>query len=165
MEKKSKTLDRRKAISLLPAITGGTILSVSLEKSEAEGNPPPTKREGIYPDTVKSDSPTYSPAILAQGNRILFISGQGPKDLTADPETQIRQTFENIQTVLETAGASWENVVLLRSFFMNMERDLPLYRKVRKEFLVEPYPASTAVGTNALAIPGLEIEFEATAIL
>jgi len=114
---------------------------------------------------VQTASPTYSPAILAQGSKLLFISGQGPNDLTADMETQVRQTFQNIQAVLEAAGASWENVVLMRSFFMNMERDMPLYRKVREEFLVKPYPASTAVGTNALAVPGLEIEFEATAIL
>lgn len=165
MTEKESTMNRRNAISLFPAVTGGVVLSVALPGSNAEGGPVPAKREGIYPETVKSDSPTYSPAILAEGSRLLFISGQGPKDLTADPETQIRQTFENLQAVLEAAGATWANVVLIRSFFMNMERDLPLFRKVRKEFLVEPYPASTAVGTNALAIPGLEIEFEATAIL
>lgn len=164
MTRIQEKLNRRGALAYIPAATGGAVLSVALG-GEAQGEPLPFKREGIYPETVKADSPTYSPAILAQGSRLLFISGQGPKDLTADPETQIRQTFENLQTVLETAGASWENVVLIRSFFMNMERDLPLFRKVRKEFLVEPYPASTAVGTNALAIPGLEIEFEATAIL
>lgn len=95
----------------------------------------------------------------------MFISGQGPKDYDADMETQIRQTFENLEAVLEAAGATWKNVVMIRSFFVNMKRDLPLFRKVRREFLVKPYPASTAVGTTELAIPGLEIEFEAVAIL
>jgi outer membrane receptor protein involved in Fe transport len=36
---------------------------------------------------------------------------------------------------------------------------------VRKEFLKKPYPASTAVGTTELAIPGLDIEIEAIAIV
>ncbi|MCA9438854.1 MAG: hypothetical protein KC978_23925, partial [Candidatus Omnitrophica bacterium] len=165
MTEKPTNLNRRDAISLIPAVTGGTVLSVALGSENARGEEIPAKREGVYPDTVKSASPTYSPAILAQGSKLLFISGQGPKDLSADMETQIRQTFENIQTVLETAGAGWENVVLIRSFFINLERDMPIYRKVREEFLVKPYPASTAVGTTALAVPGLEIEFEATAIL
>ena len=46
-----------------------------------------------------------------------------------------------------------------------MLRDLPLYRKVRKDYLIDPYPASTALGTPELAIPGLELEIEAVAVL
>ena len=87
------------------------------------------------------------------------------EDYDADMETQIRQTFQRIGKVLAASGASFENIVILRSFFVHMARDLPAYRKVRKEFLKQPYPASTAVGTTELAIPGLEIEIEAVAVL
>jgi enamine deaminase RidA (YjgF/YER057c/UK114 family) len=161
-ENPSEKLNRRGAVGLAATLAmGAAAVSVPLHAGEEKA----PKRTGVYPEEVGTDSPTYSPAILAEGNRLLFISGQGPKDLNADPETQIRQTFENIEAVLKAAGASWGNVVIIRSFFMNMKRDLPLFRKVRKEFLVEPYPASTAVGTTELAIPGLEIEFEAVAIL
>jgi enamine deaminase RidA (YjgF/YER057c/UK114 family) len=48
---------------------------------------------------------------------------------------------------------------------VHLVRDLPIYRKVRLDYLKEPYPASTAVGTTELAIPGLEIEIEAVAIV
>ena len=108
-----------------------------------------------------------SPAIITEGAgaELLFISGQGPEDLTADMETQVRQTFDRIGILLKAAGASFENVVILRSYWVHLLRDLPIYRKVRKEYLVEPYPASTAVGTPELAIPGLELEIEAVAIL
>jgi enamine deaminase RidA (YjgF/YER057c/UK114 family) len=44
-------------------------------------------------------------------------------------------------------------------------RDLPVYRRVRKEFLVQPYPASTAAGVTELAPPGNRIEIEAVAML
>jgi len=80
-------------------------------------------------------------------------------------ETQIRQTFDRIGLLLKEAGASWSNVVIIRSYWVHMLRDLPIFRKVRREYLVEPYPASTAVGTPELAIPGLELEIEAVAIL
>jgi enamine deaminase RidA (YjgF/YER057c/UK114 family) len=53
----------------------------------------------------------------------------------------------------------------VRSYFMNITRDLPIFRKVRREYLKQPYPASTAVGVTALAFPGLEIEIEAIAVL
>ena len=49
--------------------------------------------------------------------------------------------------------------------FVHLKRDLPTYRKVRMDYLLKPYPASTALGVTELAIPGLEIEIEAVAIL
>ena len=123
------------------------------------------KRKGLYPKEAPSADVGYSPGILAEGQKIIFVSGQGPRDLKADMETQMRQTFERIGKVLKEAGASMENIVIVRSYFVNMKRDLPVFRKVRKEFLVKPYPASTAIGTTELAIPGLEIEIEAVAVL
>lgn len=77
----------------------------------------------------------------------------------------MRQTFERIREVLQAGGASMENIVVLRSYFVNITRDLPVYRKIRREYLSKPYPASTAVGVPALAIPGLMIEIEAEAVL
>lgn len=166
-------MDRRKAVGMVMAGAAVGAAGTGCNASHAEvrlthhdeKGEHGAKRTGVFPDTVKAADAGYSPAILAEGRRMLFISGQGPKDYDADPETQIRQTFENLQAVLEAAGATWANVTLIRSFFVNMKRDLPLFRKVRKEFLVKPYPASTAVGTTELAIEGLEIEFEAVAVL
>jgi enamine deaminase RidA (YjgF/YER057c/UK114 family) len=95
----------------------------------------------------------------------VFVSGQGPRDLKADIETQIRQTLDRISQVLEAAGASFRNVVVLRAYFVHLSRDLPVYRKVRRDYLIKPYPASTAVGVTELAAPGLEIEIEAVAVV
>lgn len=122
-------------------------------------------RKALHPEGAPAADAGYSPAILAEGRRLLFISGQGPADLKADMETQIRQTFDRIGLLLKAGGADWSNVVIIRSFWVHMLRDLPLFRKVRREYLVEPYPASTAVGTTELAIPGLELEIEAVAVI
>lgn len=123
------------------------------------------KIEAIQPATVSTAAPFYSPAIRAEGNGLLFISGQGPRDLDADLETQFRQTFEQIQTLVTAAGGTLGNVTMLRAYFLNLARDLETFRKVRQEFLVAPYPASTAVGVTELAVPGLEFEIEAVAVL
>lgn len=119
----------------------------------------------VQPPSVTTAAVGYSPAILADCGRLLFISGQGPRDLQADPETQIRQTFEAIQAVVEEAGGSLQNVVMLRAYFLNMARDLAAFRKVRLEYLAEPFPASTAVGVTELAVEGLQVEIEAVAVL
>ena len=123
------------------------------------------KIEAIQPETVATAAPFYSPAIRAEGSGLLFISGQGPRDLNADMQTQFRQTFEQIQTLVTAAGGTLANVTMLRAYFLNLARDLETFRKVRQEFLVAPYPASTAVGVTELAVPGLEFEIEAVAVL
>ncbi len=123
------------------------------------------KIEGLNPPDAPAADVGYTPGILAEGQRLVFISGQGPRDYNADMETQFRQTFERIRLILEQAGGSMRNLVILRAYFVHFSRDLPIYRKVRKEYLVQPYPASTAVGVTELAPPGNQLEIEAVAVL
>lgn len=152
--------DRRNFLSytLAAGLAGGVAASAS-------GQAAP-QLVGLHPDGAPAADVGYTPGILApQANKVVFVSGQGPEDYDADMETQMRQTFDRIGRVLREAGAGFENVVILRSYFVHLSRDLPVYRKVRKDYLKMPYPASTAVGTPELAIPGLEIEIEAVAVL
>ncbi len=123
------------------------------------------KIKGLNPPDAPAADVGYTPGILAEGQRLVFISGQGPRDYNADMETQFRQTFERIKVIIEQAGGSMRNLVILRAYFTHFSRDLPVYRKVRKEYLVQPYPASTAVGVTELAPPGNQIEIEAAAVL
>jgi len=123
------------------------------------------KSKLIHAVDVQTAAPGYSPAILAEGGKLLFISGQGPRDMEADVETQIRQTFEQIRELVDAAGGSIRHIVMIRAYFLNMARDLAAFRKVRQEFLVEPFPAATAVGVTELAVPGLQVEIEAVAVL
>jgi enamine deaminase RidA (YjgF/YER057c/UK114 family) len=145
------------------AAAGGLVLGQSATADDAQQST--AKLKALHPEGAPAADAGYSPAVLAQGQRLLFISGQGPEDVKADMETQVRQTFERIGILLKAAGASFANVVIIRSYWVHLSRDLPIFRKVRREFLVEPYPASTAVGTTELAIPGLELEIEAVAVL
>ncbi len=123
------------------------------------------KSKIIHPVDVQTAAPGYSPAILAEGGKLLFISGQGPRDMEADVETQLRQTFVQIRELVDAAGGSMRHIVMIRAYFLNMARDLAAFRKVRQEFLVEPFPAATAVGVTELAVPGLQVEIEAVAVL
>lgn len=123
------------------------------------------KIKGLNPPDAPAADVGYTPGILAEGQRLVFVSGQGPRDYGADMETQFRQTFERIKVILEQAGGSMRNIVILRAYLVHFNRDLPVYRKVRREFLEKPYPASTAVGVTELAPEGNQIEIEAVAVL
>lgn len=162
MEQDSTPKHRRAFMTAsIASLAGGAAAAVSATQAQAA-----VTRKGLHPDGAPADDSGYSPGIVATGGeKVVFVSGQGPEDYDADMETQMRQTFDRIERVLAEAGAGWEHVVILRSYFVHMERDLPAYRKVRKEYLKKPYPASTAVGTPVLAIPGLDIEIEAVAIV
>jgi len=141
----------------------GTIASAPQTASARENAQ--AKRTVLVPGGLEPDDSGYSLGILADAGRMVCVSGQGPNDLKADMETQLRQTMENIARVLKEAGASFDNVVFIRGYFVHIARDLPIYRKIRKDYLVKPYPASSCVGVTELAIPGLEIAIEAIAII
>ncbi len=146
----------------IAGLAGGAAILSSTTATAADN----VKLTGLDPDAAPAADSGYTPGIKAEGGQtVVFVSGQGPEDYNADMETQMRQTFDRIGKVLAEAGAGFENVVILRSYLVDIARDLPAYRKVRKEFLKQPYPASTAVGTPALAIPGQMIEIEAVAII
>jgi 2-iminobutanoate/2-iminopropanoate deaminase len=134
-------------------------------QSACAGTNAKAKRTVLVPGGLEPDDSGYSLGILADAGRMVCVSGQGPNDLKADMETQLRQTMENIARVLKEAGASFDNVVFVRGYFVHIARDLPIYRKIRKDYLVKPYPASSCVGVTELAIPGLEIEIEAIAVI
>lgn len=122
-------------------------------------------KQAITPPDVSVAAPGYSAAVLASGTRTLFISGQGPRDYDATPETQVRETFEQIGSLLHAAGGSFDDITMIRAYLVHLQRDLPAFRKVRLEFLEDPYPAATVVGVTELAVEGLEIEIEAVAVL
>jgi enamine deaminase RidA (YjgF/YER057c/UK114 family) len=152
---------------------GGLLVSGPVQGQQAQNDKPQAqhaststaRRQALRPAGAPAADVGYSPAILAEGQRLIFISGQGPENLKADMETQIRQTFDRIGLLLEAAGATFANVVIIRSYWVHLLRDLPIFRKVRLDYLIEPYPASTAVGTPELAIPGLDLEIEAVAVV
>jgi enamine deaminase RidA (YjgF/YER057c/UK114 family) len=158
------TADRRGFVS--GAVAGAAAgLLFSSGASRVAAQEASSSRRALRPQGAPAADIGYSPAILAEGRQLVFISGQGPEDVSADMETQIRQTFNRIGLLLKEAGASFANLVIIRSYWVHLSRDLETFRKVRREYLVEPYPASTAVGTTELAIPGLELEIEAIAVI
>jgi 2-iminobutanoate/2-iminopropanoate deaminase len=101
---------------------------------------------------------------------VVYLAGQGPVSADGelvgegDFEAQVRQTFRNVETVLEQAGATPGSIVKLNVYLTDIAT-LRDYGRLRGELLPGPPPASTAVQVGALAIPGMMIEVEAVAVL
>jgi len=91
------------AIMLLALLVGG--LDSGIDKKII--SPPGTKPGG-----------NYSQGILADGT--LYISGQGGEDSTGkipgDLESEVRQSLDNIGTVLKTAGVASADVMSMQVY-------------------------------------------------
>jgi reactive intermediate/imine deaminase len=96
---------------------------------------------------------------------LLFISGVPPTDaagrvVSEDVVAQTRQVFVNMKMVLDAAGASFADVLKVTVYLLDVN-DRAKINPVRKEFFGEARPASTLIGVNELAIPGMKVEIEA----
>ncbi|MFQ6028019.1 MAG: RidA family protein [Dehalococcoidia bacterium] len=125
-------------------------------------------REVIIPQGMENlyERFHYAPAVRVENT--LYIAGQVGRDenlqVIEGAEAQFTQAFENLKKVLAAAGATLEDVVELITFHTEMQ-DLPLFLQVKDRYFTQDYPALTAIGTSALAMPGLMLEIKATAIL
>ena len=111
-------------------------------------------RKTVMADNGPVPAGPYSHAVVANG--FVFISGQAP----VDPETgtmpdafadQVRQTLNNVQTILEAAGSSLDDVVKVNAYVTDLTR-FSEFNDVYKEFFQDDPPARTTVATALLGI-------------
>ncbi len=104
---------------------------------------------------------------------LLFLSGMGPrvrnsKDIPGvtlddnrnivsyDIAIQCEAVFNNVRTVLEDAGAKWNDIVDVTVFLTNMKDDFPTFNKLYAEHFAgqdKPNPTRTTVEVNCLPTP------------
>ena len=109
----------------------------------------------------------FAPAVRV--GKTLYCSGQlgwdGKAAPPADPKAQFALAFQNLIAVLEAAGGGLDDVIEMTTFHVGLEQHLQAFIAVKNDFVKEPYPAWTAIGVSALAIPGALVEIRATARL
>ena len=126
------------------------------------GDPPGLKnvRKSIYHHYIRVDNP----------KSLIFLSGQLSRDAdgnlvgAGDMAEQTRQCIRNMQSVLEAAGGTLDDIVSIVVYTTDIRRFKEIV-DARTEFFVAKLPTSTIVEVNHLADPGLLIEFQATAAL
>lgn len=130
------------------------------------------KPVGLYPHARKA------------GN-LLFLSGVGPRKagsddtdsqvpgleldkngnfITFDFAAQCRSVFDNVKMILEESGSSWENLVDVQVFLVNMKRDFHTYNKIYAEYFKDNQPCRTTIEISSLPTP-IAIELKCIATL
>lgn len=125
---------------------------------------------GINPDGVKAPFGAFSNAAWAPAGRTLHISGQVGVDADGtlagdgDIRAQTEQTLRNIETILRSAGGSFDDIVSVVVYVTDM-KGLAAIHEVRRKFFKPPYPASTLVEIKSLVDPRYLIEISAIAVI
>jgi enamine deaminase RidA (YjgF/YER057c/UK114 family) len=119
----------------------------------------------------KPSAPGFTQGVEAIGpGRIIYVSGQQGLDpdnkVVGDFEAQVAAAFDNIKAILADAGASFDHVVKLNHYFIDLKSHQRLLPPIRaKYFTGRPQPASTTVQVGGLVRPGALYEVEAVAIV
>jgi 2-iminobutanoate/2-iminopropanoate deaminase len=108
----------------------------------------PENRSALYPAEAPTPAGPYSPGLL--DGDLVFVSGQVGRDPTTGQlagdtiESQARQTFINIGTILKAGGCDFHNVLKVGIYLSQAEHFAGL-NQVYREFFSEPFPARTTV--------------------
>ena len=121
-------------------------------------------RETITAGGAPEPAGPYSHAVVANG--FLYVSGQGPVDPKTGNapdgfEDQVRQTFENLRTILEAAGSGLGEVVKVNAYLTDLTR-FSQFNGVYEEFFAQDPPARTTVGADLL---GILVEVDCVAVV
>lgn len=114
---------------------------------------------------------SYHEAVVTKGGRIVWLAGQTTttdldgKDIKGDFEAQARTVFAQIDQTLKRVGGSRNDIVSM-TVYLTDARNGPTFAKVRAEMFPEKnFPASAQITVQQLAIPGMQVEIQAIAVI
>lgn len=125
-------------------------------------------------DAIRTDSAPSPVGPYPHARRVgdlLFVSGMGPRQpgtdaipggpihdaagnkLDYDVGAQTRAVCENIKTVVEAAGARFDQIVDVTCFLVDMDRDFKTFNAAYREYFGTVQPTRTTVEVRALPTP------------
>lgn len=125
-------------------------------------------RQIIVPDTMKllAERAGYAPAVKV--GTTLYCAGQVGRaadlQVIEDPEQQFLAAWENLRQVLAAGGCSFEDVVEMTTYHIDMSQHMPLFRQVKDSLFPRNTCAWTCIGVSELAKPGLLVEIKCIAV-
>jgi reactive intermediate/imine deaminase len=147
-------MSRRSALQLAALITALVFIPLSASSQEVKAIVPASSPAPVGP---------YSPGINA--GDYLYVAGQGAETpdgkMPATFEAQVRQTLDNVKTVVEAAGLTMEHVVYTQVYLDDIG-NFDRMNRVYAQFFPKAPPARATLGVAKL--PGTPVEINAVAV-
>jgi enamine deaminase RidA (YjgF/YER057c/UK114 family) len=132
----------------------------------------PEKQHIQPPETFDAKRFGFTQVVTSPPGKLVFVSGQVGLDRElqlvgeGDVGAQAEQALKNLGASLAAAGATPADVTMMRTYVVDYQARLaaaidPHFAR----FYAGKPPASTRIGVQALAAPGLLIEIEAIAVV
>ncbi|WP_205471006.1 RidA family protein [Nocardioides sp. SYSU D00038] len=109
--------------------------------------------------------------VVSGHTRTLYCSGQAATDAdgrpqhAGDPAAQLALALDNLEAVLAEAGMSLADLVRLNVHTTDVDALFPHYGVLAARLgAAGVAPPTTMLGVNRLALPGLVVELEGTAV-
>jgi enamine deaminase RidA (YjgF/YER057c/UK114 family) len=122
-------------------------------------NPP-----GLHP------APGFSHIAIASGTRVVHFAGQVAiaPDFTLvggdDLFEQTRAAMRNLKVAMDAVGVGWDDIVRRTIYTLHPTEYETITRAIDDVTDGADHPAQTILGVTGLAVPGLLIEIECTAV-
>ena len=116
-------------------------------------------------------APGFSHVAIAKGTRVVHLAGQVALDREFgivggdDLGEQTRAAMRNVEAALQAAGATWDDVVRRTIYTLQPTEYQTITAAIDDVTGGADHPAQTIVGVTGLAVPGLLIEIECTAVV
>jgi 2-iminobutanoate/2-iminopropanoate deaminase len=113
----------------------------------------------------------YSPAVITQGGRIVWLAGQtatkdeAGNDIGGNFDAQVKTIFSLIDKTLQRVGGRLANMVTM-TVFINDPRLGDRFVELRGGFFPDgKFPASALITVSHFARPGMLIEIQGVAVI
>ena len=123
----------------------------------------------------------FSPAVITQGGRIVWLAGESgiflsdtdeegnPLDLdkvqiVTDFDTQAHNTFRRLEATLKRVGGSLQDMVTMTVYLKDV-RHGDRFVEIRKEYFPKNAPASALITVSGFAIPEMLLEVQGIAVI
>jgi enamine deaminase RidA (YjgF/YER057c/UK114 family) len=127
-------------------------------------------RELVNPPELHP-APGFSHVAIASGTKVVHFAGQvalapdfalvGGDDLYE----QTRAAMENLKVAIAAAGVTWDDIVRRTIYTLHPTEYETITRAIDSVTGGAEHPAQTILGVTGLAVPGLLIEIECTAVV
>jgi enamine deaminase RidA (YjgF/YER057c/UK114 family) len=163
-------VSRRRVVAGVAALSAVGAISPAFAQSTDRSPNMPDNIRFSNPDTMQKP-PGYSNVVEVTGpGRTVYFAGQLGIDksgkMGANAREQVEIAFENVKAALTSVGATFDHVVKLNNYIVDIGTNIAHYRDVRDKYVnTASPPASTTIGVPQLARPGALFEVEAIAVL